>query len=319
MDEARLFVEAPVWENVYFFSELDLATHELNDTALRYAQVYLDFENVSQLWGRDRMLNLRVGRFEVPFGEEYQVRYAIDNPLISHSLSDIWGEDKASSCTARWGGCHTSWRFRTAAHPLDGISTGDKSVAGRVGYDPADWLHLSVSGMRTGHLNAQGDMLSAVWFGGGWIEALPTGSASVFQANLVEGDVQARLPWLWQRTAGGYLHYGDNAPGGDTHRDVYYYYVEGTHDFTSKIYAAARFSQIFANNGFPIVGNGMMSEYFFSPELTSDYWRLSLGLGYRFGRNLVVKGEYSFNRGHELDGTVRDHEDLFALEAAFQF
>ena len=40
------------------------------------------------------MLNVRAGRIDVPFGEEYLMRDAIDNPLISHSLPDIWGVDE---------------------------------------------------------------------------------------------------------------------------------------------------------------------------------------------------------------------------------
>jgi len=54
IDEARLFVEAPIWNNVYFFTELDLAEPELTDLNLRVGELYLDFEDISQLWGRDR-------------------------------------------------------------------------------------------------------------------------------------------------------------------------------------------------------------------------------------------------------------------------
>src|SRR5437870_3707295 len=62
VDEAKLFVEAPVWGDVYFFSELNLMTREASDLSLQLGELYLDFENVSQLWNRDRMLNLRVGQ-----------------------------------------------------------------------------------------------------------------------------------------------------------------------------------------------------------------------------------------------------------------
>src|SRR5204862_1142451 len=85
---------APIWENVYFFTELNLMTREANDLSLQLGELYVDFENISRLWDRDRMLNLRVGRMDTPFGEEYQTRDAIDNPLISHSLSDLWGVDE---------------------------------------------------------------------------------------------------------------------------------------------------------------------------------------------------------------------------------
>jgi hypothetical protein len=89
-------------------------------------------------------------------------------------------------------------------------------------------------------------------------------------------------------------------------------------DITSKFYAGARFSQIFADRGFPIVGQGDMGAYLFGP-LTDEIWRLSLGLGYRWNRHLVVKAEYSFEQGNEISGAKRSHENLFATEAAFGF
>ncbi len=318
VDEARLFLDAPVWNDVYFYTELDLATHEGNDLSLRYAELYLDFEDVSQLWGRDRMLNIRAGRFYIPFGEEYQNRFAIDNPLISHSLSDLWGEDNGVELYGSLGRVSYAVAVQNGGSSASRDYTGDKSVTGRIGYDPANWLHLSVSGMRTGDLSAQQDVVSAMWFGGGFFRSVGSSNTTLFHANLVEGDAQVRLDQFQFKTAGGYINYGDNDPNASNRRDVYYFYTEGTHDFTRKLYGAARFSEVFAHNGFPIVGNGDMGQYLFE-ELTSQYWRLSLGLGYRFSPNLIVKGEYSFNRGRELDGSTRDHQDLFALEAAFQF
>jgi len=75
---------------------------------------------------------------------------------------------------------------------------------------------------------------------------------------------------------------------------------------------------ILVDDGLPIAGNGDMSEFLFGVP-TSEIWRLSLGLGYRLSPNLIFKGEYSFERGKQVNGDHRDHEDLFALEAAFRF
>ena len=318
VDEARVFLEAPVWDDVYFYTEMNLATREQNDLALRYGELYLDFENISQLWGRDGMLNLRAGRFYIPFGEEYQGRYAIDNPLISHSLGDLWGEDNGLELYGKTGPVRYVIAVQNGGVSASRDFTGDKSVSGRIGWDPTGWLHLSASGMRTGDLSVPKDVLSAMWFGNGFFRSLGGPGTTLFHANLAEGDAQVRLAHSQIKAAGGYVNYGDNDPNGSNHRDVYYYYVEGMQDLTRKLYAAARFSEAFAHNGFPIVGNGDMPTYLFN-ELTSQYWRLSLGLGYRFSPNLVVKGEYSFNRGREVDGIVRDHQDLFALEAAYKF
>ena len=69
VDEARLFIEAPIWNEVYFYSDVDLATRENTDTKLYLNELYLDFQDVSQLWGRDNQFNVRAGRLNIPLGE----------------------------------------------------------------------------------------------------------------------------------------------------------------------------------------------------------------------------------------------------------
>ncbi|HKW30026.1 MAG TPA: hypothetical protein VJT54_11865, partial [Verrucomicrobiae bacterium] len=195
---------------------------------------------------------------------------------------------------------------------------GDKSVAGRVGYDPAQWLHLSVSGMRTGDLNAANDKHSALWFGSGFFRSLGSpATTTTFHANLVEGDVAVRWPGGHVSAFGGYARYGDNDSTAENGRDIFYYSIEGMQQLPHKFYAAARFSEIMADQGFPIVGYGNFGTYYFN--LSPELWRLSLGVGYRFSDRLVIKTEYSFERGKEVDGDWRHHEDFFGTEAAFQF
>ena len=318
VDQLKLFLESPVWDNVYFFTEINLADYQNTDLNVKLGEAYIDFENISQLWHQDRMLNARIGRLDIPFGEEYLYRDAIDNPLISRSLSDIWGVDAGVEAYGAFGRVNYVVAVQNGGDNYRDF-TRDKSVAGRLSYDPARWLHLSVSGMRTGDLNNPQDIWSALYFGGnGWIRAIGSTNTTRFHANLVEGDVELRLPRGHVKAFGGYIHYNDNDPSNNNQRDIYYYSVETLFDATKKMYGVARFSQILAHNGFPIIGYGNMGEYYFGP-LTSQIWRLSLGLGYRFSPNLVFKGEYSFERGREVSGEVRDHEDLFAVEAAFKF
>jgi long-subunit fatty acid transport protein len=66
-----------------------------------------------------------------------------------------------------------------------------------------------------------------------------------------------------------------------------------------------------------MMGYGNGADYFSS--LTTELWRLSLGLGYRFSDRLVLKAEYSFERGKEASGDKRQQEDFFGTEAAFKF
>jgi hypothetical protein len=172
--------------------------------------------------------------------------------------------------------------------------------------------------MRTGEIDVHQDQLSALWFGNGFFRSLGSPATTRFQANLAEADIQISLPRGHLGAFGGYIHYRDNDPAGQNARDAYYYSVEGVHDILGKLYAGVRFSQILADHGFPIVGNGDFGNYFFGP-LTKDIWRLSLDLGYRWNKNLLLKAEYSFERGKTEEGENRNNEDLFALEAAFKF
>lgn len=318
VDEARLFLESPVWDEVYFFGEADFATRENTDFNVKVGELYLDWEDVSRIWGHDRQLNLRVGRMNIPFGEEYLTRYAIDNPLISHSLSDLWGFDSGVELYGSAG------KFSYVAAVQDGGGnnvpqfSGDKSVAGRLSYDPARWLHFSASGMRTGDRNPHGDFVSALWFGSGFFRSLGSPATTSFHANLVEGDAAVQWSSGHLKGFGGYARYGDNDPAADNGRNIFYYSVEGVQQISQKFYGAARFSEIIAPDGFPIVGNGDFNTYFFN-NLSTRLWRLSLGLGYRFSDRLIVKTEYSLERGEETSGNSRDHEDFIGAESAFAF
>lgn len=318
VDEARLFLDSQIWDDVYFFGEADFATRENLNLNLQMGELYLDFENVSQLWGRDGQLNVRAGRMNIPFGEEYMTRNVMDDPLISRSLSDFWGYDAGVELYGTLG----MFNYVVAVQNGSGKNgvqdfDGDKSVAGRIGFDPNRWLHFSISGMRTGDVSAHNDFISGEWFGTGYFHSLGSPATTVFHVNLVEGDVTARWSTGHIKGFGGYGRYGDNDPGVNNSRDIFYYAIEGVQDLPAKFYLAARWSQIFSDKGMNVVGYGDMG-YFFGP-LTTDIWRLSMGGGYRFSDRLVLKVEYSVEQGNEVGGGTRDNENFFGTEAAFKF
>src|ERR1035441_8203004 len=159
-------------------SDIDLATRENTGLNTQLGELNLDFEDASQFWGKDRQLNVRAGRMQIPFGEEYMNRYAMENPLISHSLSDFWGVDPGVELYGSLG------KFSYVAAVQNGGGSGvqdfdgDKSVAGRISFDPNKHWHFSVSGLRTGDLNSQNDYVSAVWFGNGWFRSIGSPAAS---------------------------------------------------------------------------------------------------------------------------------------------
>jgi hypothetical protein len=314
VEEARLFLEAPVWKDVYFYTEVDLATPENNNTQVFLGELYVDFQDVSQLWGRDDQLNIRAGRMNVPFGEEYLTRYAIDNPLILNSISDFWAVDPGVEVYGALG------KFSYVAAVQNGGGTGvqddndDKSVAGRISFDPDAHWHFSVSGMRTGNVNAQST--SAEWFSKGFFQSIGSPATTTFHVNAVELDMTARWTSGYVKAFGGYAQYGDNDPTMGNNRDIFYYSAEVVQNLPKNFYAVTRFSEAIAANGYPMMGNG--SGKYFS-ALTTDLWRLSLGIGYRFSDRLIIKTEYSFEGGQQVNGDSRNEENFFGTEVAFKF
>ncbi|HUD46602.1 MAG TPA: hypothetical protein VMR33_07215 [Candidatus Baltobacteraceae bacterium] len=314
VDEARLFLDAPLLDDVFFYGEVDLQTREEEDEGVYLGELYLEFENLSKYWGADDLVNFRIGQMYTPFGEEYQYRFAFDNPLISHSLSDVWALEGGAEFYGSW----KKWSYALAVQSgdLDLLhdQTDDKTIVGRIGFDPTAHLHLSLSGERTGTLNAVTDPVSGTWFGGSFF--MPIGSSNTTTYNVNMGEADARYSWKGGHAAAaaGYAGYSDNDPRGNNHRDIYYYYLEGMQNFWRKLYGAARFSQILTPKGYPIMGD---SAEFGIP--TDETWRLSLGLGYAFNSHLTLKTEYTFEHAFLHDGGERDHVNLFALEAAFKF
>jgi hypothetical protein len=317
--DAKLFLEAKVWQDVYAFSEIYLMTRETNVEAVQLGELYVDFENVSGRWGADQLLNVRVGRFNIPFGEEYQVRSVLLNPLISHSLTDLWGVDEGMEVFGASGKLSYVLAVQNGGHSLLHDYDADKSWTARLGYDPTSWLHLSASAMRTGAL-AKGDVLSEVWFANGFFRALgsPT-TTNTFHADLYELDAATHWKSGKLAVAAGWVKFNDDDTTANNSRTMNYHLIEGTQQITEKLFAAARYSAIRVPRGYPLVGWGAFGTYFYSGVLTEKLERLSVGLGYRMGPPLVLKFEYSIERGRLTIGRDRDHEDFIGTEVGLKF
>jgi hypothetical protein len=317
VEEARLFVDAPIWKDVYFYSEVDLATPENNNAQVNLGELYVDIQDVSQLWGRDGQLSMRVGKLNAPFGEEYQTRYAIDNPLILNSVSDLWGFDPGLEIYGALG----KWSYVVAVQNGGGNGVqddnDDKSVSGRVSFDPNQHWHFSLSGMRTGNIKAQTGGLSAEWFANGFFQSIGAPSTTEFHVNAVELDATARWASGYVKAFGGYAQYGDNDPTSGNGRNIFYYSAEVVQNLSKHFYAVTRFSEVIADNGYPILGNGNPGDYF--SALTTDLWRLSFGIGYHFCDQLIIKTEYSIEGGKQVNGEPRNEENFFGTEVAFKF
>jgi hypothetical protein len=170
--------------------------------------------------------------------------------------------------------------------------------------------------MRTGNLKA--DQLSALWFASGYFRSIGSPATTQFQVAAAEADGTARWKSGYVSIFGGWARYDDNDPTADNARNLYYYSAEVLQNLPKKFYIVTRWSQAYCHEGIPMVGYGDFGNYFYGP-LTENLWRLSLGLGYRFNERLVLKAEYSLERGRETNGGRRQEEDFLGTEAAFKF
>jgi hypothetical protein len=329
LDDSRLIVDAKILEGAYFYTSITLAQREVEDLNLEVFEMFLELDNISGHWGADGLLSLRLGRTYIPFGEEYLHREPLDNSLISHSYSDIWGVDEGILGFGRMGIVDYVVAVQNGGYQSLDDKNSDKSVTLKIGVEPSDRLRISASAMRTGTLDAQ-DRCAAIWFGNHFISPpnLPE-PAQDFEAELAELDLRITWDGGHFAAAGGWFGFeGEGRPlTGDTGEkmpnperadsDILYYYVEGAQTIVRDLYGAVRFSQVDADDGYLLFGQS--DPAFGLSRFTTEAWRLSLGLGYRFAKNLVAKIEYSLERGKLDDGRDLEDQDLFGLQLAFGF
>jgi hypothetical protein len=315
VDEAKLFLEGPLGGGAYFFTEADVFTRDSASANLRAGELYVDFEGVSRLWGREGQLSLRLGRVDIPFGEEYARRDATDNPLVAHSVTDFWGVDEGVEAYGSLGGLQYVLALQNGSNQPANDFTPGKAVTLRVGFDPLPGLHLALSGIRTGRIAQVGDVRGELWFGNDWMRRRTGSLAGEFQAEAVQLD--ARRTWAGGHVAGsvGRLRYKDNDPSGRPALAANFAVLEGVRQITRPLHVAARFSVVDAPAGFNLPGDGRSP----TPAPTEFLWRFSAGLGYRLSSQLLLKGDYSVNRGRWLGGAVREGENQLAVEAAYTF
>lgn len=319
-DDPVITLEAPVMKDVYFFTELRLLPRETNAEDFELGEIYVDFENVSAAWGQPGLLHVRAGRLNIPFGEEYLRRGPVANPLVSHSLADLWGVDEGVEIYGRIGPAQYVLAVQNGGVSRLRDFNADKSVTGRVSWQPRPWLGLSASLMRTGELASTADNLSELWFGNGFFRSIaPAGRAGAFWVTLRQVDATARWKGGSAWLSLGDARYGDSDPLADNSRRLRYGALEAVQELRGPWFAAARHSQIRAGRGYPLAGWSPMGAFFFRPVFTEELRRTSVGLGYRFGPPLVLKFEYTWETGRTTTGLRRDIDDFLGAELGVRF
>lgn len=318
VDDARLTVEAQIHRNAYLVSTLELFRRESGNESVEVGSLFLDVENI---FGPDygRLFNLRLGRFDIPFGEEYLDRYVMENPLISHSVSDLWGIDQGIELFGDQGGFSYALAIQNGGTPLLRDFDSDKSIAGRASYQFSENFRFSASLMRTGDLDVAGDAQSELWIGNVVFLSLGSAQTTKFWADLAELDFTYQ--WDGGALTGyyGQAWYDNNDPLGDSSRDFEFYSIEARQELGDRFYAAARYSAMEVDGGYPFSGNGDRNIYLYGGILTEKLERLSVGFGYWPFQDVVFKLEYTFENGEQTNGEDRSDTDQIAAEVGVRF
>jgi hypothetical protein len=119
--------------------------------------------------------NLEFGRFQLPFGENY-LRFSKGvptDPFIALTAPPPWFWDEGVKLWGKFAGGKLGY-VASVTDGEGGFNTernGSKQITLKLSYDPTEWLHFSVSGLRSGKLGSPSSAASgSLWLG----EMLPT-------------------------------------------------------------------------------------------------------------------------------------------------
>lgn len=306
--EAALFVEGEVADGVTAFFEIRTDYKALDSFNVNTGEVYCHFRNVI---GDDGTFNLKVGRFDVPFSEEYLHEHPCDNPLILNSAHWWYGTDEGILAYGKladlgWVGSITN------GSGLRNNDVGSELAATLKAYgNLTKRLYLSGSVFRNGKTPRGG-----LRFAGSDFE--PVGQNGTSTA----GASPSKLIDAWAYALDGRCDLGERtyvqASFGQAwvddaqaafDRDFLWYSVEAHHELTDKVYAAARFSTIGtfdANEGYHFDGTITAGGNQTFGYDTREFQRVQLGLGVKPDQRTVVKFEGGYDRFVTIDGSPVD-------------
>ena len=157
--DTRLFIDADLGRDIRFGGSglvRDIGfSMEWNLVRLGYltndvGELYVDFQGIAD----SDWLSLQVGRFQPPVGEAYLRRSERDNPFVTHAVEGAWWWNNG----VRFSGAASDGLVGYVAAVTNSVTAfnADNNQGSQLALElftnPTPWLHLSVSGLRSGQL-----------------------------------------------------------------------------------------------------------------------------------------------------------------------
>ena len=329
-DEGRFAVE-----NTRFFIDVDLGGESRwgDRTLLRSSGMHFEWDLVREASLKNKagslyvvlnglldsnLLNLKFGRFALPFGEEY-LRFheqRPQNPLISYSAPAPYNWDEGLMLFGNAVGGRLSYML-SVTDGDDGFnanSHAEPQVTAKLIMKPLPWLHASISGTRTGGLGGDAAGESALEWGGTHGTPVGIGTVPTFQNGVAvptdptnrlddlyawEADLilhKQRTGRLWLAAGQGYIRSGSNS---FYDREFTYWIAEAVlelgaiSELLERFYLAARYSGIGtldSDRGYLFEAMNHGDDLGFNTQRVDV---VSGGAGIRVYESLVLKVEYS--------------------------
>lgn len=329
--EASLFLEGDVWEDVTYY--LEIQTNRLGKDStlfIRTGEVYIHFYDVFRQMDRSSV-GLKIGRIDVPFGEEYLWQDASENPLISNSAAYPYGFDEGILIYGKLSGLGWIIAVTDGTQVRSYDDHSDKAFNVKVYGNLRKGLYLSASFMDNGEAG-----ISAVEFGGSHFE--PVGVAyqssagvsisETIRARLYEIDVQYSMGesiefvHLYSSFGKAFLIDSDESFS----RDWNWFVLEPFLSIYQKGYFVARYSEIGTYDS--------KSGYHFEGKTTAGgkdafgydikrFRRLSWGLGWKPNPHVTFKLEVGRDWFDLIDQSIIDPHNnkrkLIGFEVVAQF
>jgi hypothetical protein len=334
--------EAPLVRDVGFHFEWDLV--RLGKLENRVGELYADFQGIGdQSWA-----NVQVGRFQIPVGENY-LRFAegySDNPFISNTVGGPWWWDEGLRANGKIGPLGYVTSVSDGDTPFNTDADSDKQFTLKLYTDPTPWLHVSLSGLRSGELGSSSSGANgALWLGEMWARmfgasstlpnyvdgvAVPDGPNKLKDSWLAGGDVIVKLPDLVRVWLGGGW-YGVDSTGASLYdRDLFYWIAEVVLEGAA---AAPVLSPFYL--GLRADGLGTYDSdrgYLLDSRQSGVFgWNMksleaySLVLGWRIADGITMRAEYSFRDVglvHGVSAEMKDDaqsQDVYGVEVGVDF
>lgn len=322
VDQASIFVEAELWEDASVFSELQLVRYSYDyDDGVRTGELYGYLHNLFADEG-EQGLGIKVGRVELPFGEDYLHLDADENPLISYSAGHVYGVDEGVLVHGRLG--RVDWYSALTSGTFDYSFDDDPArlVCGKLA-TRAGRLHVSASAAKTGDVEKSAFLFSGKGMfpvgGGGMSSTAGVSPSTKVDTTLWELDAElAHGEGSLCALVFGGASIDDPAPTFD--RSLVWFSVEERVQLGRRFGATVRYSEAGTyddEEGYLIDGMIHASGRDFGFD-ASRLQRLSLGVDWTVRPRVVVKLEVGRDRYELIDGSPFDPQNDERFYGAFE-